>query len=237
MKIKTTEALFSHLEMMQFVFESKEQMHKPENLLLMGKCLDACSIIALSSNTYYRARRIYGDSEGIIFCNGVPQNGFASKNSGVAPVKNCEFGRANDKYEQVLYVAEDEETTIQEVQTPIGGYASVATCRFVGSPKVFDFSPYTEEQLQVYVKDSNLPDASDGISQIWMYMEMQRILTLPEYSEDNYIVSRELIKIMKEKYPDVSGIMYASHYTGKKNVSIWDNNKFVTFSDGEVFQR
>ena len=70
-----------------------------------------------------------------------------------------------------------------------------------------------------------------------MYMEMQRILTLPEYSENDYIVSRELIKVIKEKYPDISGIMYASHYTGKKNVAIWDNNKFVIFSDGEVFQR
>ena len=234
MRIKTEEAVFAMLEMQQFKFESVHQTHKENNLLAICKCLEGCKVIDLDKEIYYRARRIYEDSEGIFFRDEIPQNAFDSKGSGVAPIDNCKCGRANAPCEQVLYVAEDIETAIKEVNTPVGMYASVATCRFDRGIKVFDFSPYSEKQLQEYIENSALSKSDAGRSQCWMFMEMQRIMTLPEYSESEYIISRELVRIIKEQYPKVSGIKYISHFTGGTNVAIWDDNKFVPFTEGTI---
>ena len=129
-KIKTYEAVFAWLEMQRFKFESVKQLHDEKNLRNICKCFDACKIGNLENTFYYRARRIFPGSDGIRFCDGIPQNGFDSKQSGVAPAQQCKVGRANDVCEQVLYVAEDIKTALEEVRTPIGEYASIATCIF-----------------------------------------------------------------------------------------------------------
>ena len=234
MIINTSEAIATMLDMKQFKFEAINNVHKEDNIKAIKQCLDLCKVVCLEDRLYYRARNIFPDSKGIIFCEGVPQNGYNEKDSGVAPIDYCNYGRANDKYEQVLYISEDAETTIKEVRTEVGYYVSVATCKFEGLIKVFDFSPYSEKQLSDYIISSELSKKQGGKSLIYMYMEIQRILTLPEYSENEYVVSRDLVRIIKEQYPDISGIIYSSQFTGKKNIAVWDENKFVSFTEGKV---
>ena len=156
MKIHTREAIATMLDMEQFKFEAINKIHKDDNLNAIKKCLDLCKTVCLEDKLYYRARNIFSTSNGITFCEGVPQNGYNEEESGVAPIESCNYGRVNDKYEQVLYISEDEETTIKEVRTKVGEYVSVATCKFTDSIIVFDFSPYSEEQLSDYEEYSKM---------------------------------------------------------------------------------
>ena len=48
-------------------------------------------------------------------------------------------------------------------------------------------------------------------------------------SFDEYIGQTDVKENIK-----VSGMLYISHYTGKKNIAIWDEHKFITFSEGKV---
>lgn len=54
---------------------------------------------------------------------------------------------------------------------------------------------------------------------------------MPEYSQDDYIISRNLVKLIKEKIA-VSGMIYISRFTGKRNIAIWDDYKYTKFTDG-----
>lgn len=234
MKISTVEALFAELSMNQFEFESVKGLHKARNIGLIKECLAECKIVMLPKGKYYRARKIEENSDGIFYRNGVPLNGFSSERSGVAPAVKCGAGRANDFYEQVLYVAEDLKTARMEVRPPKDSYVSVAYCDICNSIDVFDFSPYSEIELENYFKEYKDEMEDDCVSRIMMYIRIQRILTLPEYSENEYIISRDLVRLIKMSYPRVSGMVYISHFTGKKNVALWDDNKYIKFSDGEL---
>ena len=233
MKIRTDKALISDLIMKSFEFDIiKGRVHNPGNIDFIMNCLLSCKIDVMEYKKYYRARRIYADSQEIEFLNGIPQNGFCSDKSGVAPIHLCMPGRANDSKEQVLYISEDEKTAIKEVRTPKFDFASVASCLVDKEIRVFDFSPFTEKELETYVSTSKLGDREEIISKTLLFIKMQRILTLEEYAENNYIISRELVKIIKQGFPDVSGIKYISHFTGKNNYALWDDNKYLEFSDG-----
>ena len=235
MKIRTDKALVSDLIMKHFEFDAiKGRKHSENNTEYIMRCLLSCKIEIMEHKEYYRARRVYDGSQGIIYKNGIPQNGFSPVESGVAPIQLCKPGRANDASEQVLYISEDEETAIKEVRTPKYDYASVASCLVENDIRVFDFSPYTECELESYVASSTFCDEDEIVSKAMFFIKIQRILTLEEYSDCNYKISRDFVKILKEKFPSVSGIKYISHFTGKINYALWDENKFLVFSNGTI---
>ena len=120
------------------------------------------------------------------------------------------------------------------MQTPEFDYASVATCTVDKAIRVFDFSPYSNEELMGYINTSQMAEEDEVFSKGMLFIEMQRILTLKEYSDYEYVVSRNLVKVIKDNYLDVSGIKYVSHYTGKCNYALWDDNKFIRFSPGTI---
>ena len=95
---------------------------------------------------------------------------------------------------------------------------------------IFNFSPYTEKELETYVSSSQLCDEDGIISKVMLFVKIQQILTLEEYAQKDYQISRDLVKIIKQKFPDVSGIKYISHFTGKSNYALWDDNKYLEFS-------
>lgn len=230
MKINTCEALLGQLQIMQFMFESKNQDNKQDNISYILSCLNQCDRVAIPEKKWYRARMINKNDKDMIYNEkGIPLRGYLSDKSGVAPAEYINPGRANDRYEQVLYIAEDEETTQKEIRADIGTYISVASCNFQNDVTLMDFSPYTEQQLSDYA-DINFNDSQMNA---YMFIQIQKILTMPEYSENEYIISRKLVKCIKENV-DVSGILYISHFTGKKNIAIWDDNKFTEFTDGSL---
>ena len=225
--------LFTKLDLFHFKFNVINDKNVDKAISNIMKCLDQCGKVDVKGK-WFRARKIENNDENIKWKNGIPISGYPAILSGVAPaqyIKKC--GRANNKYEQVLYVAENKETTLKEIKLKDNEYASVASCNFNDNVTVFDFSPYSNDELEKYVKEQ-FSDA-EIISPAYMFIELQRILTLPEYNENEYKISRYLVKVTKEKY-DVSGIMYISSFTGKKNLAIWDENKDVVFSKGVVFQ-
>lgn len=228
LKINTCEALLGQLQIMQFMFESKNQDNKQDNLSCILSCLNQCDRVTIPEKKWYRARVINENDADIVYDGmGNPMRGYLSDKSGVAPAKYISSGRANDRYEQVLYIAEDEETAQKEARADEGRYVSVASCNFQNDMVLMDFSPYTEEQLSDYANTN----FSDSQLNTYMFTQIQKILTMPEYSEKEYIISRTLVKCIKENM-DVSGILYISHFTGKKNMAIWDDNKFIKFTDG-----
>ena len=235
MKISTNKALVADLIIQHFEFDAiKKRQHNESNIEYITHCLLACKTKVMEHKNYYRARRIYKDSKGICFISGIPQNGFSSVESGVAPELYCKPGRANDEGEQVLYISEDVETAVKEVRTPIKDYVSVASSFVQNNIEVFDFSPYTETDLTQYVRTSGLGDDNEVVSNAMLFIKLQRMLTMESYDECEYIISRDLVRIIKEKFPNVSGIKYVSHFTGKNNYALWDENKFMLFSDGIV---
>lgn len=235
LKIRTDKALLSSLIIKHFEFDAiNNREHKERELEYIMSCLLSCKRVLMDHKEYYRARRIYGESHGIFWANGIPQNGYSSSESGVAPAQFCKSGRVNDKYEQVLYISEDVQTAIKEVRTPLYEYASVASCMVENDICVFDFSPYTEEELEKYALTSEIGKDDELISKVMLFIKIQRILTLEEYSEYDYKISRDLVQVIKKGFPEISGIKYISHFTGNVNYALWDENKFLIFSEGNV---
>lgn len=229
LQINTVAALFASLQMKQFKFESWKGQNKEDNILTIINTLQKCKIITVKKKKWYRARKISDNDENILYNeSGIPIRSYNSEQSGVAPAICISEGRANDKFEQVLYVAEDKNTALREIHTSQNGYASLAYCNLNRNIKLLDFSPYSNNDLAEYTKKQFKNDIDTGV-----FIEMQRILTLAEYSEDQYVISRKLVRLIKENI-DVAGMLYISHYTGKRNVAIWDDNKYTIFSEGKV---
>lgn len=230
MNINTCEALLAKFQIMQFNFESLNAPNKENNILKIISSLKKCRIVTLEKKEkWYRARKIQNNDENIIYNEvGIPIRGYNSEQSGVAPARYISEGRANDKNEQVLYVAEDQNTALKEIKTVKDSYVSLSYCILNKDISLLDFSPYSNNELEGYANNQ----FNDGVDKM-IFVEMQRILTLSEYSENEYVISRELVRLIKENIK-VSGMLYISHYTGKKNIAIWDEHKFITFSEGKV---
>jgi hypothetical protein len=231
MNINTCEALLAELQIMQFKFESLNGQNKENNIANIVSTLKKCDIVTPKKEKWYRARKIQNNDENIIYNEvGIPIRGYDSEQSGVAPARYISEGRANDKNEQVLYVAEDQNTALKEIKTVKDSYISLSYCVLNKNIRLLDFSPYSNNELEGYANNQ----FNAGTDKM-IFVEMQRILTLPEYSENEYVISRKLVRLIKENIK-ASGMLYISHYTGKKNIAIWDNNKFITFSEGKVVQ-
>ncbi len=229
MNINTDEAVLAKLQMMQFNFESLNGQNKESNILSIISILKKCRIVTLKKKKWYRARKIQNNDKNIIYNEvGIPIRGYNPEQSGVAPARYISEGRANDKNEQVLYVAEDQNTALKEIKADKDSYVSLSHCILNKNIRLLDFSPYSNNELEKYANNQ----FNDGIDKM-IFVEIQRILTLQEYSENEYIISRKLVRLIKENI-EVSGMLYISHYTGKKNIAIWDEHKFTTFSEGKV---
>ena len=229
LKLNTGEAILSNFHMQQFEYETLNHSNKDENISEILNVLNKCKIVEIKTKKWYRARKIKDEDENIIWNErGIPIRGYNSEQSGVAPAMYISAGRANEKEEQVLYAAEDENTALREIKIESTDYASMAYCMLDENIKMLDFTPYSNIQLEEYTSDQFHADKDKG-----SFIRIQRILTLPEYAEDEYVISRKLVSLIKENIK-VSGMLYISHYTGKKNIAIWDEHKFTTFSEGEV---
>lgn len=229
MNINTDEAVLAMFQIMQFNFESLNGQNKEDNILSIISILKKCRIVTLNKEKWYRARKIQNNDENIIYNEvGIPIRGYNSEQSGVAPARYISEGRANDKNEQVLYVAEDQNTALKEIKADKDSYVSLSHCILNKNIRLLDFSPYSNNELVKYADNQ----FNDGIDKM-IFVKLQRILTLQEYSENEYIISRKLVRLIKENI-EVSGMLYISHYTGRKNIAIWDEHKFTTFSEGKV---
>lgn len=194
MKINTSDALLGELLIKEFKFETYKYANNSSNIEYILGCLDKCSKISIPQNKWYRARIVKSNDSDIIYDeHGIPLKGYLAEKSGVAPAQCTECGRANDKFEQVLYIAEDEKTAQKEVRADAGTYVSIASCNFVNNITLMDFSPYIESQLSNYANENFV----DSQTNAYIFIQIQRILTMPEYSKDDYIISRNLVKITK----------------------------------------
>lgn len=229
-KMNTGEVLFSYLSVQQFSFESLKGKKKEQNQELFQQIVKYLPITEINNGIYYRARKIEendGEDTGIIRKNGIPISGYNVQCSGVAPTdKIKENGRANHIGEQVLYLAEDIETSCKELKVDKDDYISVAECMINNKIKVMDFTIivsaglvklFSNETVQFFKNNYH-----NDIRSIYMFIK--DYLTSPNYKDQNYIVSLDFLDIVKKRN-DISGIKYNSSYTNKFNIALWDENK------------
>lgn len=187
-------------------------------------------ITEINNGIYYRARKINtfdGEDKGIIRENGIPITGYNVQNSGVAPSqKITENGRVNRIGEQVLYLAEDTETSCKEQKADENDYISVAECTINNKIKVMDFAITISDGLVNLFSNETLQFFSNNYSVDIraFYIFIKEYLTSPHYKEQDYIVPLDFLDIVKERN-DISGIKYNSSYTNKYNIALWDENK------------
>ena len=234
MKINTKDALLSKLMINQFLFETLKSYNTDVNTRFIKQCLNACKVVECDINPCYRARSIE-DNEEIIFDEGIPQNGFDPKGSGVAPIEKCDIGRVNKKREQVLYVASDVKTAIEELKSTCS-YYSVASCIFPKGVYVYDFSLITEKEILEFSRQQRPLWKQQSVMPwdcvLFSFLLFQRVFTMPFYAEEEYLVSRKLASWLKADRK-VSGMKYRSYYTKGINMAIWDENKYIPFTEGK----
>lgn len=143
-KVKTGEALFSLFHIEQFSFESLNGGKKEKNQELFQQIGMYMPVTEIDSGIYYRSRKINdddGEDTGIIRKNGIPVTAYNIQHSGVPPVQAIkQNGRVNRIGEQVLYLAENIETSCKEQKADEKDYISVAECMINNKVKVMDFA-------------------------------------------------------------------------------------------------
>lgn len=229
-KIRTDMALFSLLNAKQFSFESLNGRKKEENQELFQQAVIYIPVTEIDNKIYYRARKINpddGENTGIIKENGVPVSGYNEQYSGVAPVSAIkENGRVNHIGEQVLYLAEDIETSCKEQKATENDYISVAECMIKNRIQIMDFTItasdgidnlFSDETVQFFVHNYSVDIRA-------LYIFIKDYLTLPNYTEQSYTVPLDFLDIVKKR-KDISGVKYNSFYTNKHNIALWDENK------------
>lgn len=196
-------------------------------------------ITEISKGIYYRARIINdtdGENTGVIRKNGIPIRGYNSQYSGVAPIhKIKKNGRVNRIGEQVLYLAEDIETSCKEQKTGTEEYISVSECVINNEIKVMDFTVGVSDELVKLFPNEIVQFFSSNYSVDIraFYICIKNYLTSPDYQKQDYIVPLEFLDIVK-KISDISGIKYNSFYTDKCNIALWDKNKNSKCTNGKV---
>ncbi|MFI3200739.1 MAG: RES domain-containing protein [Eubacteriales bacterium] len=232
---KTQNVLISTLLGKELIFEIDNDDLKPKTIELFKRFISHIPIVEIQNETFYRARVIAdedGMEQGIVRENGIPITGYNTIYSGVPPKEVIKHeGRVNRINEQVLYIAEDQETAIRELKDEKSKYFSVAEY-FVKEPiKVFDCSAFTKEQLEETLSPSIRDEFENKyqMSLTILYIKLQEHLTFGPSKKDGekeYKFSLKMIDFMKE-YHNISGVKYVSSYTYKSNVAIWDDNKFL----------
>lgn len=240
-KIKTGEALFALLNIEQFSFENLNGCPQEKNQELFQQIVKYMPITEIESKIYFRARIINdsdGEDTGIIRKNGIPISGYNSKYSGVAPIQAIkENGRVNRVGEQVLYLAEDIETSYKEQKADENNYISVSKCAINNKIKVMDFT--------ITISDGLINQFSNDTVQYFklnysidiraFYMCIKKYLTSPSYKDQYYVIPLSFLDIVKRRN-DISGIKYNSFYTDRYNIALWDENKNSKCSNGKVIR-
>lgn len=238
-KIRTDLAIFSSLSAKQFSFESSNGRKKENNQELFQKAAMYMPTIELDQKIYYRARIIKpndGEDKGIIRKNDIPVSGYDDQHSGVAPLDAIDKnGRVNRIREQVLYLAEDSETSCKEQKATENDYISVAECTVKNRIKVMDFTIMVSDGLDNLFSNETVQffcsNYSVDIRAIYMFIK--EYLTAPYYAEADYTVSLDFLDIVKKR-KDISGIKYNSFYTNKHNIALWDENRNSKCTNSKV---
>ena len=229
-KVKTGEALFSLLNIEQFSFESLNGAKKEKNQELFQQIVMYMPITEIENGIYYRARIINdfdGGDTGIIRKNGIPISGYNVQYSGVAPSHAIkQNGRVNRIGEQVLYLAEDIETSCKEQKADKNDYISVSECAISNKIKVMDFTIMVSYGLVNWFSDETVQFFRNNysIDIRAFYIFIKKYLTSPDFKEQDYVVPLDFLDIVKKRN-DISGIKYNSFYTDKCNIALWDKNK------------
>ncbi len=238
-KMNTVDVLFTRLSIKQFSFESLNGRKKEKNQELFQQIIKYIPITEINNSIYYRARKIEkNDKEdtGIIRNNGIPVRGYNVQYSGVAKIK--ENGRANHIGEQVLYLAEDVETSCRELKVGKDDYISVAECMINNKIKIMDFTITVSDGLANLFSDETvqffLSNYACDIRAF--YIIIKEYLTAPDYKNQDYIIPLNFLDIVKKR-SDISGIKYDSFYTNKFNIALWDENKNNKCINSKVVRR
>lgn len=238
-KIKTGEALFTWLNIKQFSFESLNSGKKEKNQELFQQIVKYLPITEIGNEIYYRARKINdsdGEDTGIVRKNGIPITGYNVQYSSIAPVQEIkQNGRVNRIGEQVLYLAEDIDTSCKEQKADEKDYISVAECIINNKIKVMDFTVTVSDGLVNLFSDETVRFfRNDYLIDIRaFYIFIKEYLTSPDYKVQDYVVPLDFLDIVK-KISDISGIKYNSFYTDKCNIALWDENKNNKCTNGKV---
>lgn len=229
-KVKTGEALLTMLNIKQFSFESLSGEKKEKNQELFQQMAMHMPMTEITNGIYYRARKINdfdGENTGIIRENGIPVTGYNVQFSGIAPSQEVkQNGRVNRIGEQILYLAEDIETSCKEQKADENDYISVAECTINNKIKVMDFAITVSGGLFKLFSDEKVHflKSNYSVDVRAFYIFIKEYLTSPYYREQDYIIPLEFLDIVKRK-SDISGIKYNSFYTDKCNIALWDENR------------
>lgn len=196
-------------------------------------------ITEMDNGIYYRARIINdfdGEDTGIIRKKGIPVRGYDIQHSGVAPTHAIkQNGRVNRVGEQVLYLAEDIETSCKEQKADENDYISVAECTIYDRIKVMDFTVTVSDGLVNLFSDETVQFFSSNYSVDIraFYICIRKYLISPDYKDQDYIIPLDFLDIVKNR-SDISGIKYKSFYTDKYNIALWDKNKNSKCTNSKV---
>lgn len=240
-KMNKAEVLMAKLNIEQFKYESIHGKVKEINQKIMKLMALNFPVVDLNQGIYYRARVIKdtdGEDTGIIRKCGAPITGYNIAYSGVPPAKYItENGRVNHIGEQVLYLAEDEETSCKENKAENNQYLSVAECQIESNIKIADFAITISSGLKyAFSQDMIMQFRSEyGIDIRSMYILICNFLTNPNYKakEIDYAFSLAFLDLIKSQ-KDISGVKYRSYFTGKTNIALWDENKFLECKNSKV---
>lgn len=241
MKIKSADAVFSELYNMQYKFNVYNGKPCDEVAQIYKKIIENVPIIQLHNQYLYRARTIDKERDvnvgkGIYLINNRLYGGFNEKESGIAPKEKCAPGRLNRQGEQVLYLAEDRNTTLCEMRAKTGEMISVAQFFSAEPIKVIDFSRYKKEEYEDLFSDEIISFFSKeyGCSVYQTYLNIQKYLTMPDFRKDNYIISNSLIDAFRSM--PALGIKYISYYTGKANIALWNLKNEIQFINSGIYR-
>lgn len=240
-KMSTAEVLMAKLNINQFSFESINGNTSEKNQEIFEQAALYMPVANLEEKIYYRARiisEVDGKEVGIIRENGIPITGYDVFHSGVAPIDSIkENGRVNHAGEQVLYLAENVETSCKENKPDKNSFLSVAECCIKDNIKVVDFSIAVSTGLECAFSSDiiRLFQVKYHMDIRAFYIFIKDYMTNPNYKdkEINYAYSLGFLDKLKKR-TDLSGVKYVSAFTEKANIALWDENKFLKCKNSRV---
>ena len=176
-----------------------------------------------AGTTLYRSRAIdfrnglFGIEEKNI--DGQQQfTGYDELASGAPPLGLSQPGRSNISGASYLYLAEDEYTACSEIKPDYQQYVSVAKYVTNVPLKIVDFSSLPSD-------GKDLPSI-----QLQAYFSVYReCFECPAYSSDVYLVPQFFAEMVRKNGYD--GICYRSHYSGKKNYTLFHfSEKYIQYN-------
>lgn len=237
----THKILFSRLTNKMLMYDAGKGKIKEGVRELYKNLFRKLKILEIESGIYYRAHKIdklkdvLRDKK-IVKTKEGKVCGFDEKNSGV-PLREEDRrpGRLNRQGEPVLYLANDIITCLYEVKPKLEEYISVAMFEIKDSIRILDFTPFCKtDYIDFFNIDVVHEFGQKGYNFQELFFGIQKILTMPDFQEEDYQISNAVVDIIKEVSYElgVDGISYKSFYTNGNNMALWnyDNAKFINDS-------